>query len=52
VGAGIILPVLNKPAVGLPKSIVSAKLPFMTRFPKKRGVTQIEGYKSLILRQN
>jgi len=33
------------------KSIVSAKLPFMTRLPKKRGITYTEEDKSLILRQ-
>jgi len=33
------------------KSIVSAKLPFMTRLPKNRGITQAEEDKSLILRQ-
>ena len=27
-----------------------AKLPFMTRLPKKRGITQVEEDKSLILR--
>jgi len=32
------------------KSIVSAKLPFMTRLPKKRGITYTEEDKSLILR--
>ena len=31
--------------------MVSAKLPFMTRLPKKRGITQAEEDKSLILRQ-
>ena len=31
--------------------MVSAKLPFMTRLPKKRGITQVEEDKSLILRQ-
>jgi hypothetical protein len=37
--------------IGPPKSMVSAKLPFMTRLPKKRGITQAEEDKSLILRQ-
>ena len=32
--------------------MVSAKLPFMTRLPKKRGIAQVEEDKSLILRQN
>ena len=27
-------------------------LPFMTRLPKKRGITQVEEDKSLILRQS
>jgi hypothetical protein len=27
-----------------------ARLPFMTRLPKKRGITQVEEDKSLILR--
>ena len=27
-------------------------MPFMTRLPKKRGITQVEEDKSLILRQN
>ena len=31
--------------------MVSAKLPFMTRLPKKRGITQAEADKSLILRR-
>jgi len=34
-----------------PQSIMRAKLPFMTRLPKKRGITQVEEDKSLILRQ-
>ena len=34
-----------------PQSIMRAKLPFMTRLPKKRGITQAEADKSLILRQ-
>jgi hypothetical protein len=34
-----------------PKSLVSAKLPFMTRLPKKRGITQDGEDKSLILRR-
>jgi len=29
----------------------NARLPFMTRLPKKRGITQAEEDKSLILRQ-
>ena len=33
--------------IGLPKSMVSAKLPFMTRLPKNRGITQAEADKSL-----
>ena len=33
-----------------PQSIMRAKLPFMTRLPKKRGITQVEEDKSLILR--
>ena len=37
--------------IGLPKSLASAKLRFMTRLPKKRGITQVEEDKSLILRQ-
>ena len=32
--------------------MVSAKLPFMTRLPRKRGITQDGEDKSLILRQN
>jgi hypothetical protein len=32
-------------------SIMPARLPFMTRLPKKRGITQAEEDKSLILRQ-
>jgi hypothetical protein len=36
--------------IELPKSMVSAKLLFMTRLPKKRGITQVEEAKSLILR--
>jgi hypothetical protein len=31
--------------------MANAKLPFMTRLPKKRGITQVEEDKSLILRQ-
>ena len=34
------------------QSIMRAKLPLMTRFPKKRGITQAGEDKSLILRQN
>jgi len=34
------------------QSIMRAKLPFMTRLPKNRGITQAEEDKSLILRQN
>ena len=37
--------------IGLPKSMVSARLSFMTRLAKKRGITQAEEDKSLILRQ-
>ena len=37
--------------IELPKSLASAKLRFMTRLPKKRGITQVEEDKSLILRQ-
>ena len=33
------------------QSIIRAKLTFMTRLPKKRGITQVEEDKSLILRQ-
>ena len=32
------------------QSIIRAKLTFMTRLPKKRGITQVEEDKSLILR--
>jgi hypothetical protein len=32
------------------QSIMRAKLPFMTRLPKNRGITQAEEDKSLILR--
>ena len=31
--------------------MVSARLPFMTPLPKKRGITQVEEDESLILRQ-
>jgi hypothetical protein len=37
--------------IGPPKSMVSAKLPFMTRLPKKWGIARAEEDKSLILRQ-
>ena len=37
--------------IGPPKSMVSARLPFMTRLPKKRGITQAGEDKSLILRR-
>ena len=37
--------------IGLPKSMVSARLSFMTRLAKKRGITQAEEDKSLILRR-
>jgi len=37
--------------IGPSKSMVSAKLSFMTRLPKKRGITQAEADKSLILRR-
>ena len=33
------------------QSIMRARLPLMTRLPKKRGITQAEEDKSLILRQ-
>jgi len=33
------------------QSIMRARLPFMNRLPKKRGITQAEEDKSLILRQ-
>jgi len=36
--------------IGPPKPMMSAKLPFMTRLPKKRGITQVEEDKFLILR--
>ena len=33
------------------KTYLNAKLAFMTRLPRKRGITQVEEDKSLILRQ-
>jgi hypothetical protein len=36
--------------LGPPKPMMSAKLPFMTPLPKKRGITQVGEDKSLILR--
>ena len=42
---------LLHPLRGLLTFCRDGRLPFMTRLPKKRGITQVEGDKSLILRQ-
>ncbi len=43
---------LLHPLRGLLTFCRDGRLPFMTRLPKKRGITQVEGDKSLILRQS